>query len=297
MKIRFFDRETNTIQEEKVAGEKYLKWLYESSVGQSFLEFFIKKKLFSFFYGKLQDTTFSSRKISDFVRDYEIDMEDYKLSVEEYISFNDFFYRELREGARKIEFGENNLIAPADGRLLAFNDININQLIQVKDSTYSLAEVIGDEHLAQAYQGGVCFVVRLCPIDYHRFHFPASGIPEIAQEIMGHYYSVNPIALSHKAKIYCQNKRELTVFHSDRFDDILLLEVGATCVGSIIQTYVPKEKIEKGAEKGYFKFGGSTVIMFLKPKTIVIDTDLLKNSLEGLETKVKMGMSIAKRIN
>jgi len=295
LKIRYVNRETGCLEEEKVAGEKYLKWLYGSPIGQGLLEILFKKKLFSYIYGKLQDLPYSSRKIPDFIREYEINMADYRLNPEEYKTFNEFFYRKLKEGRRSIDSDSSRLISPADGRLLVYDNIDTNQLLQVKGSTYSLAEVIGDEKLAQSYRRGACFIIRLCPIDYHRFHFPAAGVSESAQEIPGHYYSVNPIALRKKAKIYCQNKRQLTIFHSDNFDDILLIEVGATCVGSIVQTYRAKEKIEKGAEKGYFKFGGSTVIMFLKHDIITIDEDLIKNTLEGLETKVKMGMGIATR--
>jgi len=294
LKIKYFDRESNIIKEEKVAGEKYLKWLYEHPVGMGLLEMFFKKKMFSYFYGKLQDRAISSKKIADFVRDYEIDMTDYKLAIEQYSSFNDFFYRELKEGARPIDTNVNSLISPSDGRLLAYKDIDIGQLIQVKDSNFSLTEVIGDDKLAQDYNKGFCFVLRLCPVDYHRFHFPADGIANVFQEIKGNYYSVNPIALRKKAQIYCQNKRQLTFFHSDVFGDILLIEVGATCVGTIIQTYSPNKRVAKGEEKGYFKYGGSTVIMFLKPETITIDEDLVNNTLRGIETKVKMGMGIAR---
>lgn len=295
MIIKYRDRETNTIFEEKVAGEKYLKWLYENSFGQSLLEMIIKKKIFSFLYGKFQDTKYSSKKISDFVRDYEIDMSEYEKRIDEYKSFNDFFYRKLKDNVRQIDKDHNVLISPADGRILAFDKIDIRNLVQVKGSIYSLAEVIGNEDLAEAYQDGICYIIRLCPIDYHRFHFPTAGVPEKPKKIKGVYYSVNPIALHKKAKIYCQNKRELTILHSEIFDDILLIEVGATCVGSIIQTYSPNKKVTKGQEKGYFKFGGSTVIVFLKPEVAIIDQDLLKNTQEGLETKIKMGTSIAKR--
>lgn len=296
MKIRYFDRETNAILEEKVAGERYLKWVYENALGQSFLEIFLKKKVFSYLYGKLQDMPLSSRKIPHFVQDYEIDMNDYKHNAAEYKSFNDFFYRELKEGARFIDPNFNRLISPADGRLLAFCKIDINQVVQVKGSTYPLRELIGDEKLALKYMGGFCFIIRLCPIDYHRFHFPAAGISETSRAIKGHYYSVNPLALTKIPKLYCQNKRAITIFHSDGFGDILLVEVGATCVGSIVQTYSPQKRVAKGTEKGYFKFGGSTVILFLEPETITVDEDLLKNTLEGMETKVKMGMGIATRV-
>ena len=135
--------------------------------------------------------------------------------------------------------------------------------------------------------------VQTCALPiYHRFHFPDYGIPTEHIHIKGHYYSVNPIALHKVAEIYCQNKREITIFNSQNFNKILLLEVGATCVGSIIQTFEPGEVVSKGDEKGYFKFGGSTVIMLLKKGQVSIHQDILDNTEAGVETKINMGEAI-----
>jgi len=292
LKIQYIDRETNEIKDEKVAGERYLKWLYDSSIGMSLLELLIKKGIFSYLYGKLQDTSISKRKILSFIRNYDIDMNDFAKCLEDYKSFNDFFCRKLKTGVRPLDDRVDRLISPADGRLLAYENIDINALIQIKGSTYTLEELIGDKSLAESFNQGCCLIVRLCPTDYHRFHFPDAGLSEEARSIKGDYYSVNPIALKTKARLYCRNKRHFTIFHSSNFDDILLIEVGATCVGSIVQTFIPNQYIAKGDEKGFFKFGGSTVIMFLKPGRIQVDRDILVNTEKGFETKVKMGMGI-----
>jgi len=142
------------------------------------------------------------------------------------------------------------------------------------------------------YNGGTCLIFRLCPTDYHRFHFIDDGVCSNTTKIKGHYYSVNPIALKSINKLFCQNKREWSIFHSDNFGDVIYMEVGATCVGSIIQSYSPNSKIKKGTEKGYFKFGGSTVILFFKKDTIKIDEDLLHQTQLGFETSVFMGEKI-----
>ncbi|MBM6860182.1 phosphatidylserine decarboxylase, partial [Clostridium saudiense] len=164
-----------------------------------------------------------------------------------------------------------------------------------KDITYSLSELIQDNDIASEYEGGVCLVLRLCPTDYHRFHFVDYGTCEKTHFIPGNYYSVNPTALERIAKLYCQNKREWCVFHSENFGDIIHVEVGATCVGSIIQSYKANTPISKGDEKGYFKFGGSTTILFFKPNTIIVDEDILTQSSLGFETKVNMGETIGKK--
>ena len=167
----------------------------------------------------------------------------------------------------------------------------------MKGITYSLSELIEDNPIANEYNGGTCLVLRLCPTDYHRLHFIDNGVAEKSNIVKGNYYSVNPTALERIPKLYCQNKREWSVFHSENFDDVILIEVGATCVGSIVQSYEPNKKVTKGDEKSYFKFGGSTTILFFKPNTVNIDDDILIQSSFGFETKVNMGEKIGEKFN
>ncbi|MFZ5969454.1 MAG: phosphatidylserine decarboxylase [Bacillota bacterium] len=297
MDIFYIDRRTGERKKEVVAGDLFLKWLYGTTHGEGLLELIIKRKVFSSVYGKLQDMTWSSRKIKKFIQQLEIDMlEAENEDIASYKCFNDFFARKLKVNARNIVYDSDRLISPADGRVFAYENIDVQKVIQVKGQEYSLVELFGDEELAEAYMDGVCVVIRLCPADYHRFHFPDSGIVEDHKRIEGDYYSVNPISLRKITKVYCQNKRELTEFQSEHFGPIILVEVGATCVGSIVQTAAPRQYVQKGQEKGYFKFGGSTVIMFLMKNTVNIDQDILKNTENGLETKLNMGETIGRRI-
>nr|WP_330389431.1 phosphatidylserine decarboxylase [Geosporobacter ferrireducens] len=296
MEIYYIDRKSGEKKKEIVAGEKFLRWIYDTKPGISLLEAIVKRKVFSSLYGKLQDFSSSSKKISSFVKELEIDMKEAKReAIDEYRNFNDFFARELKPEARPICQTENCLIAPADGRVLAYERIDIHQVIQVKGFHYSLEDVFQNKEWAQSYQGGTCIVVRLCPADYHRFHFPDSGMPKAARKIGGEYYSVNPIGLHKIEKVYCINKREITKFLSNHFEEIAIVEVGATCVGTIIQTYIPEKEVHKGQEKGYFKFGGSTVILFLKKDQVKIDEDIIQNTKAGLETRVLMGEAIGRK--
>jgi len=295
--IRFYNRKTRKYEIEKVAGEKYLEWSYSSPIGMSFLNLLLKKKLFSKIYGHFCDTNRSKKKIPNFITDFDIDMSISKKSIFEFQSFNDFFSRELTPEARPIDPKPNILISPGDGRVLVYEDINLDELVQVKGYTYSLAELLKDYSTASNYNGGICMIVRLCPTDYHRFHFVDSGTCSKTNKIKGDYYSVNPIALKKIPGLYCKNKREWSVFHSDNFGDILQVEVGATCVGTIIQSYIDETPVKKGQEKGYFKFGGSTVILFFEPNTIKIDKDILKQSKAGMETKIIMGEKIGIKDN
>lgn len=294
--IKYYNRETEEYEIEKVAGDNYLKWIYSSPVGMTLLELFIKKKLFSFLYGKYCDSKLSSKKIQPFVKDFNIDMSVYEDNVKSFKSFNEFFIRKVTSKERPVVVDPNALISPGDGRLLAYTNIDLDSLIQVKGFTYSLKELINNEAIAKKYEGGICLVLRLCPTDYHRFHFVDSGICSETVKIKGHYYSVNPVALQKKSKLYCENKREWSLFKADNFGEILHIEVGATCVGTIVQSYTPNKKVLKGYEKGYFKFGGSTTILFLESNTVNIDKDILAQTALGYETKVFMGEKIGERI-
>ena len=274
--IQVYNRKTNKYDTENVAGDKYIKWAYESPIGKSFVELFIKRKLFSKLYGNFCDSKLSVKKINSFIKNFNIDTDIFTNDPSDFKSFNDFFIRKLTPESRPINKDKNILISPGDGRLLAYTNIDINSLIQVKGITYSLSELLEDNPIANEYAGGTCLVLRLCPVDYHRLHFIDDGIPEKSNIVNGNYYSVNPTALERIPKLYCQ--------------------VGATCVGSIVQTYEPNKKISKGDEKSYFKFGGSTTILFFKENTVTIDDDILIQSSFGFETKVIMGEKIGEKI-
>lgn len=290
--IKYYNRKQNKYEVEKVAGEKYLNWSYASPSGKGLVELLLKKKLFSKLYGYYCDTKISSKKINGFIKDLDIDMSIYPKTYDHYSSFNDFFIRSLTPGARIIDRNNNILISPCDGKISAYENINLDEIVQIKGFTYSLKELLEDNEIYNLYVGGTCLIFRLCPTDYHRFHFIDDGVCSNTTKIKGHYYSVNPIALKCIKKLFCQNKREWSIFHSDNFDDVIYVEVGATCVGSIIQSYNPNVHITKGDEKGYFKFGGSTVILFFKKDILKIHEDLLTQTQLGFETSVLMGEKI-----
>lgn len=293
MDIKFYDRKEKCYKIEKVAGKKYLNWTYSSPMGMRFLEALIKKKFFSKIYGFYCDSFLSKYKINKFIKSFNINMNDYKSCT--YKNFNEFFVRKLSDKARPICIEKDTLISPCDGKILAYENIDIESIIQVKGINYSLYELIGNKEILQNYKDGTCLIFRLSPTDYHRFHFVDDGVCCPTTKIKGNYYSVNPVALKSINKLFCQNKREWCIFKSQNFNDILYVEVGATCVGSIIQTYTPNKPIKKGDEKGFFKFGGSTVILFLQKNSVKIHDDIIKQTKLGFESYVRMGDSIGNR--
>ena len=145
------------------------------------------------------------------------------------------------------------------------------------------------KELAEKYATGAVVLSRLCPVDYHRFHFPAAGVPEAPVRIPGPLASVSPYCLRHNLSWLWTNKRELTILHTEELGDVLCLAVGATGVGAIFQTYTPGQAVDKGSEHGYFAFGGSTVMTFFEPGRIQLAPDLLENTANGFETFARMG--------
>lgn len=294
MDLEIYNRQKKEVETEHIVGKKYLQWLYYKSSGNFFLEKIVKRKLASKFYGVLKNRKGSKRKIRDFIEENKIAEEEFLDKVSEYKNFNEFFYRKLKPEARPVNSNSDILVSPADGRVFIHENIQTSKIVEIKGMAFNLAQLVGSEEAIMEYDGGTMIIVRLNPSDYHRFHFPDSGVPEKTKEIKGAYYSVNTGVLDRIDNIYLKNKRTVTEFESDNFGKILYMEVGATFVGTIIQTFNPGQRVEKGAEKGFFKFGGSTVILFLKKGILTPDNDILEYTKKKTETLVKMGESLGK---
>lgn len=295
--IKYLERKTGEILVEKVPAERFLKFLYYNPFGELPLELVVKRKFLTEYYGKKMDKESSKKNIEPFIQEMKIDILEAKKRVDEFTSFNDFFYRELKEGARVIDKGEESIVSPADGKILVFENIESSSKFFVKGDKFTLKEFFNDENLAKKYEDGIFMIIRLAPVDYHRFHFPADGLIGKSTLINGDYYSVSTHAIRKNFRIFCQNKREYSILKSKNFGDIAIFEVGATMVGGIKQTYTPDTEVKKGAEKGYFYFGGSTCILVFEKDKVRIDKDLFENTKKGIETKVYMGEKIGKKIS
>lgn len=296
-KIEYIERKTGEIKIEKVPGEKYLKFLYYNPFGELPLNLVVKKKFLTEYYGKKMDKPESVKKIPSFIEQADINIAEAKKRVEEFKSFNDFFYRELKEGARTVDYRENVLASPADGKILAFENLDIEKEFYIKGDKFTLEEFFADKVLANKYKDGVFMIIRLAPIDYHRFHFPTDGEISESKLIDGVYYSVSTHAIKKNFRILCENKREYSILKTEKFGDIAMFEVGATMVGGIKQSYKPNSYVRKGEEKGYFYFGGSTCVLIFEKGKVKIDEDLLENTKKGIETKVYMGEKIGISLN
>jgi phosphatidylserine decarboxylase len=239
-------------------------------------------------YGWWQRSRLSGRKVKRFVDSLGIDASEAELPLEQYRTLDAFFTRRLRPGARPIDDSPHHMVSPADGRALAFESVGPE--LVVKQCRVTLAELVDDASLAAAYEGGPALVIRLAPADYHRFHFPVEGVAGPARYVGGALHSVHPIALAQAAPSFA-NKRAISSLSSDRFGDLLMIEVGAMLVGTIEQTYRPGE-VSRGDEKGLFRFGGSTVIVLARPGALVLDDDLVAASRDGVESLVQVGSRV-----
>jgi phosphatidylserine decarboxylase len=294
--IRYYHRARRTIETEQVYGGTWLRWTYETSLGRLALALLVKRAVVSRYYGWKMSLRSSASRVLPFVADYDLDVDEFAKKVFAYKTFNEFFYRALREGARPIAPGERVAVLPADGRHLAFPNLDAAAGFYAKGQKFSLAAFLGRADLAAEFAGGSMLISRLCPVDYHRFHFPVGGVPGEARLINGWLYSVSPLALRRHLAYLWENKRMVTLLESPEFGRVALCEVGATMVGSIFQTFAPGHSVAKGAEKGLFKFGGSCVVTIFKPGRIRLDEDLVQQSAAGLEVYARMGERLGEAV-
>lgn len=289
--IQFFNRKTKEIEKEKVPGEFYLKWLYYNPFGKLATFSLIKNKFLSEYLGRKMDEPKSKYKLPDFIQKFDINLEE---SIKkEFESFNDFFIRELKAESRPIDKNFNSIVSPADGKILYFENLSKTDNFFIKGSKFDLYRFLQNSEWAKEFQDASMAIVRLAPADYHRFHFPMEAKLIEENKLEGFYYSVSPYAVKNNIDYYFKNKREHSFLKNKNIGNFIMTEVGATMVGSIIQTYEKKSLSAKGQEKGYFKFGGSTVILLFKKNTVKFDKDIIENSKNAMETKVFMGEKIA----
>jgi len=290
--IVYWNRESSSLETEKVYGEFWLKFIYNNPLGKVGLWAIVKRAWFSHWYGKKMSASQSAEKIIPFIKKYGLKTDDFLDSVDSFDSFNEFFYRKLKPSARPINRDMKSVVFPADGRHIVIPKLNKTNLIYAKGQHFQLDELLGDTNLAKHFEEGSMLISRLCPVDYHRFHFPCEGDVKSTHLIDGALSSVSPFALRKNLSIFWQNKRYLTVLENRKFGTCLQLMVGATCVGSVHWTSKVGKHYHKGDEQGYFSFGGSCVITLFPPNSINFDDDIFKNSREGIETHAKVGESV-----
>lgn len=272
------------------------------------LQYVLPKHLVSRLVGCLAQAragVLTTQLIKWFVNHFNVDMtEAEKSSVNEYRTFNDFFTRALKPGARPIIAGDNVLCHPVDGTISQLGPINGDTIIQAKGHDYSAVTLLGgDESLAAPFQDGTFATVYLSPRDYHRIHMPCDGVLTDMVYVPGDLFSVNPLTAQNVPNLFARNERVVAIFDTPHGKMAMVL-VGATIVASIETVWAgtvtpptgpdvhhwqyPVEgssaiTLKKGDELGRFKLG-STIVALFEPEAISL-ADMLPGDVTRLGTE------------
>ncbi|KIV94639.1 phosphatidylserine decarboxylase [Exophiala mesophila] len=294
------DRVTGQINEERMSVYVRIgiRLLYKAVGAREMEKKRIKKMLksLSIKQGRKFDDPASTAQIEGFIAFHRLDMSEVLLSTDQFKNFNEFFYRALKPTARPCSAPDRPeiIVSPADCRTVVFNTLDEATRIWVKGRDYSMEKLFGDAYPLEAkrYKGGSMGIFRLAPQDYHRFHVPVDGTLGTPKLIEGEYYTVNPMAIRSALDVYGDNVRVVIPIDSVAHGRVMFVCIGAMMVGSTVITRKAGERVKRAEELGYFKFGGSTVLLFFEPGRMVYDEDLVDNSSGALETLVRVGMSI-----
>lgn len=272
--------------------DKLLQLIYNHAPGRALILPFTHPAI-SKIGGYILDSPVSRILIPFFVRSAHIDLSQCERPAGgRYRSFNDLFTRRLLPEARPFDPDPLALVSPCDARLTAY-PISARRVFHIKQTGYRLEDLLRDPNLARRFAGGTALVFRLCVDDYHRYAWPDGGLRAHYRKISGRLHTVNPVANDH-FPIYKENCREYTVVRSHHFGTYLMMEVGALMVGKIVNhhTGYTRTDVIRGQEKGYFAFGGSTIVLLFMPGVMRLDEEILEASARNEETRVRMGQRI-----
>jgi phosphatidylserine decarboxylase len=283
----YYNRQKKQYEEEIEYQKILLSFLYNTVIGRCILKI-ITKPWFSNWRAKYQHSPKSKKDILPFIDKYNV-KENKEYAEKNYKCFNDFFTRQHTLIIK--DDNPNFLISPADSKLSVFA-ITSDLKLHIKNSIYDITDILGDIQLAEKFTNGHCLVFRLSVDDYHRYHFIDDGKLLYHKKIDGVLHTVRSI--SERYKVFAHNSREVNILDTKNFGIIAQVEVGALMVGKI-NNYNKKEFV-KYDEKGYFEFGGSTIVIFLN-ENITIDKDIMEANNKGYETKVHVGEKIGVKHN
>jgi len=286
--MKFKDRQGCFLGEDN-GQDVFLRRLYKSGFGRCLLKILVRPSV-SKAAGWFMNRRVSVIAIKPFMKANGISLDDFEKT--HFSSYNDFFTRKIKDGARPVETEPDTLISPCDSKLMAY-PIDSRMKVTVKGTEYTMESLTQSEELADMFKDGILLLFRLTVDDYHRYCYIDDGQKGENVRIPGVFHTVNPIA-AESYPIYKENTRELSLLDSKNFGKILMMEVGALMVGRIVNLH-GAEAVRRGEEKGYFEFGGSTIIICLEKDKVSIDEDILKNSRENIETRVRYGERIGKK--
>lgn len=266
-----------------------LSLLYNNVIGRFFL-LLLTKRWFSNLGALYLNSSLSKRRIKKMVKQFNMDLSVYERN--EYDSFNDFFMRKRLNPLEDLPKDSNLFLSPADACLSVYK-IDNNTCLNIKNSKYTISELLQDEKLASKYKNGYCFVYRLCVDYYHHYHYIDNATVIGSKKIDGVLHTVQPIAFK-KYKVFSENSREYNVLKTTNFGTIVQMEIGALLVGKICNE--KGYKVKRGDEKGHFEFGGSTIVVLVEKDKVVVDDDILENSSRDIETKISLFETVGRKM-
>lgn len=267
-----------------------LAFLYRTIPGRAVLKL-LTGKWVSKAAGRFLSSRWSAWLTSYYIRKYNIDMRDVEIPEGGFPSFNDFFIRKRREENCGGVSGE--LISPCDG-FLSVIPVERNRVFALKHTSFSLEELLKDEKLAKRFLDGTALVFRLTPANYHRYGYAADGVVLRHRKISGKLHCVRPVALD-TFPVFAQNSREYQVIRTENLGLMVQMEIGALLVGRIRnhRRFSGVSEVKAGEEKGYFEFGGSTILLLFQRDAIRVREELTGGKNEDGEILVRKGESIA----
>ncbi|MBQ1391932.1 MAG: phosphatidylserine decarboxylase [Lachnospiraceae bacterium] len=287
--MKYKNRDGEIVEEEE-KGKKITSFFYGTKLGRMLLKPLVSP-IWQRFLGAMLDSRLSVGLVLPYKKMHHIDMSLYKPRF--YESFNAFFTREIKEELRPIDQEMAGIVAPCDGKASVY-PITEELSLHIKNTTYSIARLLKSKELAEKYKNGVALVVRLSGGDYHHYCYVADGKKGKNHYLHGVFHALTPLACE-KKPVYQENAREFCRIRTHYFDEIIQMEVGAMLIGRINNLEEGIREVKKGEEKGYFSYGGSTIVVLFKEDAVDFDRDLLQNTEQGMETIVKMGERIGYR--
>lgn len=270
----------------------FLRFLYQNPIGRGVLKI-LTLPFLSVLSGKALNSSISKYRINHFVKKNNIDLSRYE--KREWKSFNDFFCRKLQPELQQLgDVNADELISPCDAKLSVYS-ICDGLVMPIKESAYTVSSLIQNDDLAKQFHNGYALVFRLTVDDYHRYCYPITGAKECDIYIPGRLHTVRPVALC-SVPVFCENARKYTLLHSAIFGQVLQMEVGALLVGRIVNHDASNANVYAGEEKGYFEFGGSTIVLLVQKDSVILDDELIENTRQGRETIVRYGETLGRSI-
>ena len=279
-----------TVDKSELNPGKFLRFCYHSRLGKPIL-WLSTRRVFSKIAGAYLDSRLSRPLVKGYAKRNHIDLSQYESGP--FPSFNAFFTRRIRPELRPTDMDPASLVSPCDAKLTAYR-VDEQETFEIKGQTYTLTSLLRDEALAARYRGGLCLVFRLCVDDYHRYHYLDNCTHDAPHFIKGGLQTVQPIALENR-RVFAENCREYTLLHTENFGDVMQIEVGALMVGRIVNNHKSGSFL-RGAEKGRFEFGGSTIVVLLEKDRAVLDAEFFENTAADKETIVRCGEKIGSKI-